>query len=88
MKKLITLVIVQENNLAGHWKKKYRLLEVVGYVNKNYAGDLNNKKSIMGYCFFFRKAIITWSRKQQQTVLTSVSKVKYMVINNRAKKGM
>lgn len=49
----ITLNIVWENDFVGHWQKKYKLLEVIGYGNSNYARDVENEKSITEYCFFF-----------------------------------
>ena len=36
---------------------------VVGYIDSNYADNLEAKKLIIGYCFFFSKVIITWYSK-------------------------
>ena len=58
---------------------------MVEYVDSSYAGDLEDRKSITGYCFFFGGAIVTWYSKQQRIVLISISKVKYVAMNQEAK---
>ena len=35
------------------------MLGIVGYADSSYAGDLEDKKSITGYCFFLAGAIVT-----------------------------
>lgn len=82
------LGIVWGNDPAGHRQGKYGLLEVVGYADSNYTGDLEDKKSIMGYYFFLRGAITTWSSKRQQTVSTSTSKAEYVVMSHGVKEGV
>ena len=32
---------------------------LVGYADSSYKGDVDNQKSITGYCFFFVEAITT-----------------------------
>ena len=59
LKRTITLGIIWENDSAGHWQEKYRSMGVVGYANSNYTRNLEDKKSITGYCFFLRRAITT-----------------------------
>lgn len=56
----IRLEIVWGNNFVGHQSEnKYELLEVVGYTNSNYVGDLEDKKSITKYYFFTNETIVT-----------------------------
>ena len=43
---------------------KYREMGVMGYADSSYADDIEDKKSITGYCFFFDRDIITWCSKQ------------------------
>lgn len=81
-KKIITLGIEQQNNPASHQLgEKYGELGIVKYVDSSYAGDLENKKLITRYCFFFGRAIITWYSKQQYTVSIFISKAKYVAIS-------
>lgn len=60
LKGIIILNIKWGRDLASHWsKKEYKEFGMVGYANSNYAGDFKNRKSIIGYCSLFRRAIIT-----------------------------
>ena len=57
------------------------MLGVVNYANISYVRDFEDNKSISGYCFFLKGAITIWSSKQQQTILTSTSKTKYVAVS-------
>lgn len=47
------------NNLTDHQLGiSYRELEIVEYADSSYAGNLEHKKSITGYCFFFNGTIV------------------------------
>lgn len=59
LKGTITLGIKRSNDPVNHWSgRRYGVIRVMGYVNNSYAGNLENKKSITGYCFFFDETII------------------------------
>ena len=60
LKSTITLGIEWGNNLEGHKVgEKYGEIGVVGYADSSYAGDIENRKSITKYYFFFDGGIIT-----------------------------
>lgn len=63
----------------------YGSFRIIGYVDDNYVGDIDNWKSITGYYFFFGKAITTWCKKWQQSVSTSTSKAKYVAMSHGAR---
>lgn len=48
---------------------------LLGYVDSNFAGDSEDWKSVMGYCFFMNGAVISWSSKNQKTVFISITEV-------------
>lgn len=78
-----------ENDPAGHQSEdKYGSFRVVGYADSNYAGDLEDKKSIIGYCFFIGGAIVTWCSKRQRTVSTSTSEAEYVAVSQGTREGM
>lgn len=58
------------------------------YINSSYTYDLEDKKSINKYRFFFSEIIITWCNKQQHTVLIFTSNTKYVAISQDAKESM
>lgn len=63
----LSLCYARDVEIMGHRKHKYGL---IGYAGLNYAGDPEDRKSFMGYCFFFNGALATWSSKKQRTVST------------------
>ena len=65
---------------------RYGELRIVGYADSSYAGNLEDKKSITGNCFFLAGAIVTWCSKRQRTVSTSTSEAKYVAVSQGARK--
>lgn len=61
---------------------------MVGYADSSYAGDFEDRKSIIGYCFFLGEAIATWCSKRQRTVSTSTSEAEYVAISQGAREGV
>lgn len=39
--------------------RKYGKLDVIRYTNSSYTNDINDKKLIIRYCFFFIRGIVT-----------------------------
>lgn len=68
--------------------KRYKEMGMVGYVDSSYAGNLKDKKSIIGYYFIFGEVIVTWCNKRQCTISTSSLEAKYVAISQRTRKGM
>ena len=85
-----TLGIVWGKDPAGHRNQedKYGSFGVVGYADSSYAGDIDNRKSITGYCFFLGGAITTWCSKQQRTISTSTSEAEYVAMSHGAREGV
>lgn len=56
--------IVWGRNPTNHRDDQiYNSLSLVSYANSSYAGDVDDRKSVNGYCFFFVIAITTWYSK-------------------------
>lgn len=55
--------IIWGKDPAGHQENNYGSFGIVGYVDNSHAGDINNGKSITGYCFFLGGAITIWCSK-------------------------
>lgn len=49
----------------------YDPIGIIGYADSNYIRDLEQKKSITGYCFFLAKRIIIWCSRPQQSISIS-----------------
>ena len=37
---------------------------LISYADSNFAGDPEDRKSVMGYCFFLNGAVVSWSSKK------------------------
>ncbi len=61
---------------------------LIGYADSNFAGDLENRKLVMGYSFFLNRAVVSWSSKKQRTVSTSTTEAEYIVLGHAAKEAV
>lgn len=64
------------------------LYGLIGHMNSNFAGDLEDQKSVMGYYFFLNGTVVSWSSKKQRTISTSITKVEYIMLGHIARKAM
>ena len=53
---------------------------VVGYVDYDYAGDLDKRRSLTGYKFTIGVCAICWKATLQSTIALSTTKVEYMAV--------
>lgn len=56
--------------------------KLTGYADSNQTGDLEDHKSVMGYCFFINGAIVSQYSKKQQIVSTSTTEVEYITLEH------
>ena len=71
------------------FERKDRLGQcVIGYVNSDYAGDLDRHRSIIGYVFTFIRAPISWKSTLQSIVALSTIEAKYMAITEAIKEAI
>lgn len=59
---------------------------LTGYADSNYAGDPEDRKSVMGYCFFINGAV-SWCSKKQRTVATSTTEAEYIALGHAARES-
>jgi hypothetical protein len=58
---------------------------VVGYVDANYAGEVDDRRSITGYVFTLSGGSICWKSTLQSIVAMSTTEAEYMVVAEAAK---
>ncbi|XP_057855486.2 secreted RxLR effector protein 161-like [Cryptomeria japonica] len=63
----------------GNLVVSHRIVSIQEYVDSDWAGDINNKRSTTGYVFMLNGGAINWMRKQQAVVSLSTTKAEYMV---------
>jgi len=64
-----------------NWKLKLKAvndLQLVGYVDADWAGDKSDRKSTSGYLFTFGEGIISWMSKKQGSVALSSTEAEYI----------
>ena len=79
-------------NLEIHYNSLYddtqHLLTTLEYMDSNFAGNISERKSTMGYCFFLVRGVISWCSKKQCTVSTSTTEAEYIIIGHAARQAV
>ena len=53
---------------------------VIGYVDSDYAGDLDKRRSTTGYVFILSQAQVSWRSILQSTIALSTTEAEYMTM--------
>ncbi|KAH9647635.1 hypothetical protein KPL70_025262 [Citrus sinensis] len=61
---------------------------VRGYVDSDFAGDLDKRKSITGYVFVLSRTVVSWVSKLQTVVALSTTKAEYMAATQACKEAI
>jgi hypothetical protein len=61
---------------------------LVGYVDLDYAGDLDKKRSTTGYVFTLIGGPVSWRLTLQTTVALSTTKAEYMAVADAIKEAI
>ena len=56
-----------------------------GYVDADWAGDLNGRKSTSGYLFTFAGGAVSWQSRLQKCVALSTTEAEYIASNEVGK---
>ena len=61
---------------------------VCGYVDSDFAGDLDKRRSTLGYVFTLAVGAISWMSKLQATISQSTIEAEYMVVSHACKEAI
>jgi hypothetical protein len=53
-------------------------LNIAGYTNAKFAGDIDDKKSSSGYIFLFGGTVVSWLSKKQNCIAKSIMESEYI----------
>jgi hypothetical protein len=57
-------------------------MQLMGYSDADWAGCVDTRKSISGYCFFIGKSLNSWRAKKQANVSKSSSEAEYIALSS------
>jgi hypothetical protein len=60
--------------------KPGKTMELEGYSDADFAGDVNDRKSTSGYVFMDQGAVISWRSKKQTVVAQSTAEAEYVAL--------
>jgi len=61
---------------------------LVRYCDANWASDLEDRRSTIGFVFMMGGGAISWSSKRQPTIIQSTTKAKYMASKQATKEAI
>ncbi len=59
--------------------------KLIGYVDADFASDVDSRKSVSGHIFTFGKSPIAWKIKRQPTTATSTAEAEYVALSDCGK---
>eukprot|EP00253_Pinus_taeda_P026067 PITA_26067 len=65
-----------------------RLLDICGFVDANWAGDFDQRRSTSGYVFNLFGGVVSWMSKKQSVVALSTTEVEYMAATHARKEAV
>lgn len=63
-------------------------IKPIGYVDSDYGGDLDTRRSTSGYIFMMAGGPVSWSSKRQQTVALSTTEAEYMAMTRGSQQAL
>jgi len=61
---------------------------VIGYCDADWAGDLEDRRSTIGFVFMMGGGATSWSNKQQPTIALSTTEAEYMASTQATKEAI
>jgi hypothetical protein len=62
----------------GLFYQKTNVFELAGYVNSDWCGDIDDRKSTSGYAFYIGDTTFTWLSKKSPIVTLSTCEAEYV----------
>ena len=65
-----------------------KFLDIHGFVNADWAGDLDQRRSTSGYVFNLFGGAVSWMSKKQYVVALSTTEAEYMAATHASKEAV
>ncbi|XP_027368152.1 uncharacterized protein LOC113874130 [Abrus precatorius] len=65
-------------NFGIWYKKGIDSLKLLAFTDNDYAGDLNDRRSMLGFVFMMGTGAVSWASKKQTVVALSTTEAEYM----------
>ena len=65
-----------------------RVLDIRGFVDADWAGDLDQRRSTSGYVFNLFGGAVSWMSKKQSVVALSTTEAEYMAATHASKEAV
>lgn len=69
-------------------KNKESCEGLLGYMDSDYAGDLDRRRYLIGYMFTFNGCLISWKATLQHVVALSTTEAEYIVATEAVKEAL
>ena len=72
----------------GNLVESQRTLNICSYVDFDWAGDIDSRRSTSGYIFMLNGGAVSWMSKRQVVVALSTTEAKYMATTHASKEAV
>ena len=86
--RVIKFVLENENRGVELSPIRSNVWKMRCYTDSDWAGDINDRRSISGWCIFVDKNLLCWGSKSQKNVTTSSTEAEYLGISEVSKELM
>ena len=62
----------------GLFYSSSKKIEIIGYLDNDWGGDSDERKSTIGHCFMIGKTVCLWSSKKKSIVALSTCEAEYV----------
>lgn len=83
-----TLAYVKSTTHYGITYRHDSNIKPLGYVDADYAGDTDRRRSTEGHIFFVASGPVSWASKRQDTVALSTVEAEYMAFSRAVQQGI
>lgn len=86
--KIIEISLMYSWKLNNQMPRHPPLISLIRFADSSFARYPEDRKSVIGYCFFLNGAVVLWCNKKQKTVLISTTKAEYIAFGHAARKAV